>query len=340
MTEHERQRFPDDPAEQYVLRNMYGDFGVSSRRDLRRHNLTSVFTDARLEYLNAKERRAVGDSFGAAVSELNRGIRDARGTRFRTLDDQRYVVRTLPSSWSSMMTRPPTTMTLEISGWAHGEVLRGNDVWFQLARPWGGWVHSGEFRPEDRDVSGLRENTDVQLPRYKHPETCTCDTCLPVKNTLKYELERKHSNNPFASAFESALTPTAEKARKVRNPYADEPARPRKSVRKMEHSVEREREIQAAMAYRVGPHPWFGWRVVADRHDGGTHTFWRPTEDSAHKTGHKALERFVKRRQRLYDAANPKLVTARDRWIIMPTQAEQTAKEQAEWDAQFNEKGK
>ena len=60
----------------------------------------------------------------------------------------------------------------------------------------------------------------------------------------------------------------------------------------------------------------------------------------AEKTGHKALEKFVLKRQRAFEAANPRLVTAKDRWIVPPTQAEQSAKEQAEWDAQFNEEGK
>jgi peptidoglycan hydrolase-like protein with peptidoglycan-binding domain len=137
------------------------------------------------------------------------------------------------------------------------------------------------------------------------------------------------------------------------NPFKDPPTGeyitdlPRKlgamTEEQMQEMIARERDLQANMGYRIGPHPrFFGWLLVVDRHDGATQHYWRPTEEIAHRTGHKALEKYVERRKRAWAAANPKLVTARDRWIIEPTQAEQTAKETADWDAKFRaaEEGK
>lgn len=337
----------------------------AQRLDLHRRDLSAVFTTdvdnpvERLEDLTRQERQRVGDSFGAAVGELNRGIRDARDARWRVLDDQYYAIRHMPTSQASMTPAPKHRMKLEIKGWAHGEILKSNDVWFQLAPPLEGWVHSGEFRPEDRNVGNLPEVTIMWGDAYQHPATCICDTCLPVgvRSVTKGDvtIERVREQNAFAFELERTFQPALSYAdryeAKLRKEVAQKHAATRipKGAKLLPPETEEQREAlrqvernrQAKMGYWIGPHPWLpGWRVLVDRHDGRRHEFWRPTKASAEKTGHKALARFVAKRQRAFEAANPRLVTAKDRWIIEPTQAEQTAKEYAEWDAQFNEEGK
>lgn len=288
---------------------------------------------------NTRENAAISDSFGASVGALNRVIRGARqkreanakyaaqnGVHRKTLDDTEYAIRVFPTTDAAQMDRPKYKMTLDIDVWAHGDIIRSNDVWFRVKGS--GWIWSGEFRPEDRNVGTLTE-IHLIIPDRKHPLSCLCDECLPTRNEVKLRQEQ----NFFVGKYEderAARGPV--KIPKGAN-LPPETEEQREALRKVE------RLRQAKMGYRVGPHPWFiGWRVLVDRHDGRRQEFWRPTKASAERAGHKALAFFVARRQRAFEAANPRLVTARDRWIIEPTQAEQSAKDQAEWDAQFHGK--
>lgn len=286
---------------------------------------------------SVEERRAVSSGFGAYFNACKHG-QAARDARRKVLDDQEYAIRRLPWTNAAIIPRRgPRTLHLNVDAWAHGEILRYNDVWFRVEGV-GGWIWSGEFRPEDRGVSGIQEMQVLQSEETGH----TSNEDLPLSkrgatpaNTFSKNLREFQSESSFSVARPQSFNQFGDL---LSNSLGSPAPNPRKAVRTLQHSAEEERNIQGAMAYRIGPHPWFvGYRLIVDRHDGRTQIFWRLTEASATRTGHKMLERYVLRRQRLWEAANPKLVTARDRWIVQPTQAEETAKETTEWDAQFRE---
>lgn len=232
----------------------------------------------------------------------------------RRLSSANFELRGTPhtdsDSWSRQIDRRRRRRAL-VTHWGVGEVVRGNNIWFYCnVGGWTGWIWSGSFEPEDRGMSGL--------PKKSPPEK-------PKRLTME-ELEVVRERNFLSLAMESS--------------FGSSISRPsRKDSRKLQHSPEEERQIQSRMAYRIGPDRWFGWVVTVDTAKGKTREYWRLTRDAAERVGHRKLERNVLRRRRMYDAANPKTVTAIDRWIVEPTQAEQTAKEIADWDAQFNEEG-
>lgn len=322
----------------------------------------------RLVRMNIEEQKAVSDSFTAAYNDVQKGIAESRAARFRKLDTQDVSVRRRPRTTSQSVQRFKYPVEVELDGYVYGEELRGNDLWFR--KKGGGWIWSGMFASSNRSPEGLTRLPDPgpepaeREQTVTHTALCDCKDCVGQYGTVSTRRKaiERHNQNHFVMEMQSAMSIARPKGFKKLKPILSPggvipmekteqlefvaPDNPRRNQRprpmgvvdpeQLEALIRVERECQANMAYRVGPHPWFGWQVVVDTATGGLWEFWRPSKTTAERTGHKHLEKQVLRRQRLWEAANPRIVTARDRWIVEPTQAEQNAKEQAEWDAQFH----
>lgn len=251
--------------------------------------------------------------------------------RMRQLSTFDFALRSGPytdePSWSRKLL-PRYSRTAQVTHWGVGDVVRANNIWFYcIVGDVTGWIWSGSFEPEDRGFSGLPKKKPAPRPEATSDNLDDFFTPDPSDRVVEvYSEGRVTQVNHFALAFEQMM----------KDPIS---APARKKSRKLQHSSEEERRIQSRMAYRIGPDRWFGWVVTVDTAKGKTREYWRLTREAAERVGHKKLERNVLRRRRMYDAANPKTVTAMDRWIVEPTQAEQTAKEIADWDAQFRGEG-